>query len=168
MSDTNLSAMQLIYGEENIGDSLNKINNNFTLIKEAACGLEQQIDNKVNVRTFFYYGPNAATNPDSGMNSGNLTTPSTTTIQNFVNGVSGLNLPSYSEEGDIVYVVYQKTGWYAGVNNYVRSGSGSIPYQVSETRTETAAREETYFITQTVPVENESEIPEDGIIIQQT
>jgi hypothetical protein len=139
MADSCATNVQLIYGNENIGDSLNKINNNFNLLKTAACDIEKQLDDIVNVRTFFYYGPNSATNSEDGVDSGNLTLPSTTTIQNFVNKSSGLNLPTMSEKGDIAYVVYQKTGWYTNALNYYRSGSGTVSYNklVQYQRTET-------------------------------
>ena len=131
MTDSCATNVQLIYGNENIGDSLGKINNNFGLLKTAACGIEKQLDDIVNVRTFFYYGPNSATDSEDGVNSGNLTLPSTTTIQNFVNKSSGLNLPTVSEKGDIAYVIYQKTGWYTNALNYYRSGGGTYSYTTS-------------------------------------
>jgi hypothetical protein len=128
MAESNLQDVQLIYNNENIGDSLPKINNNFTVLKDVACTLEKRIDSIVNVRTFFYYGPNSATDPESGLDANNLTLPSKTTIQNFVNKSSGLDLPQFSKTGDIAYVVYQKTGWYNTIISYNRSGSGSVPY----------------------------------------
>jgi hypothetical protein len=128
MADSCATNVQLIYGNENIGDSLTKINNNFELLKTAACDIEKQLDDIVNVRTFFYYGPNSATDSEDGVNSGNLTLPSTTTIQNFVNKPTGLNLTTVSEKGDIAYVIYQKTGWYTNAQNYQRSGGGTVPY----------------------------------------
>lgn len=144
MPDNCQTNVELIYGSENIGDSLTKINNNFEVLKNTACGIEKQLDDIVNVRTFFYYGPNSATDSESGVNSGNLTLPSTTTIQNFVNQSNGLNLPSFSEVGDIAYVIYQKTGWYTNANRYYRSGSGTVSYtrpvQEQRTRTERVRR----------------------------
>ena len=150
-------SVDLIYDDENIGDSLNKINNNFAIIKSAACDLEKQIDDEVNVRTFFYYGPNAATNPESGMNANALSIPSTDIIQTFVNSTSGLDLLPVSEKGDIVYVIYQKTGWFYGSSNYVRSGAGQIPYQVTEYREEIRSRDEAYFETRNIPAEDYDE-----------
>jgi hypothetical protein len=161
MADSCATNVELIYEDENIGDSLPKINNNFSLLKNAACQIETQLDNIVNVRTFFYYGPNAATDSESGVNSGNLTLPSTTTIQNFVNRNDALNLPSVSETGDIAYVIYQKTGWYGNAAQYYRAGSGSVPYtrDVQEQRTRTekvrrigigwTKRDVTYWVTVT-------------------
>lgn len=150
-------SVDLIYDDENIGDSLVKINNNFNRLKNAACDLEKQIDDEVNIRTFFYYGPNAATNPESGMNANSLSIPSTDVIQTFVNSTSGLDLLPVSEKGDVVYVVYQKTGWYYGSNNYVRSGGGQIPYQVTEYREEIRSRDEVYFETRNIPAEDYDE-----------
>jgi hypothetical protein len=132
MADTCATNVGLIYDNENIGDSLGKINNNFTTLKQAACDLENKLENIVNVRTFFYYGPNSATDSEDGVNAGNLTLPSSTTIQNFVNKPEALNLPSFSEVGDVAYVVYQKTGWYTNSNVYSRSGSGTVPYTVAK------------------------------------
>ena len=128
MAESNLQDVEIIYSDENIGDSLPKINNNFTFLKDTACTLEKRIDSIVNVRTFFYYGPNSATDSESGMDAGNLTLPSNTTIQNFVNKSDGLNLIEFSGTGDIVYVIYQKTGWYNTLTQYKQSGSGSVPY----------------------------------------
>jgi hypothetical protein len=153
MTYSNPINIDLIYDDENIGDSLNKINNNFTTLKNAACDLEKQLDDKVNVRTFFYYGPNASTNPESGVNTNALSIPSTEIIQSFVNSASGLDLLPVSEKGDIVYVIYQKTGWYFGANNYVRTGGGQIPYQVTEYREEVRERTESYFVTKNIPAE---------------
>jgi hypothetical protein len=154
MDDNCTINVNLIQGSENIGDSLSKINNNFSGLKTAACDLENRINNIVNIRTFFYYGPNSATDSESGVNSGNLTLPSNTTIENFTNKTTGLNLIPYSEKGDIVYVIYQKTGWYTNVSNYQRSGSGSVPYsrnvQVQKTRTERVRRIGIGWTTRTI------------------
>ena len=132
MSDcTNI---QFISADEFIGDSLPKINTNFSLLSAAACNLKLQIDARVNVRTFFYYGPNAPTDSEAGTidENTNLAYPSTTTITRFVTGANGLNLLPVSEVGDIVWVIYQKTGWTSQNVNYLRQGSGSIPFTRDE------------------------------------
>lgn len=98
---------------EAIGDSLVKINNNFFNLKTVLCDLHERIDSKVEVRTFFFYGPNSEISSTSGMQDGVASRPSNVTIENFVNGSQpeGLDLPTYSKIGDIAYVVYQKTGY---------------------------------------------------------
>lgn len=120
--------VDLIYDSENIGSSLNKIVNNFNTLKAAACDIEQLLDKQVEVRTFFYYGPNSATDSESGQDNGHASRPSNTTIESFVNDAGSLNLPSMSELGDIAYVIYQKTGWYSQTAVTSRSGSGVVPY----------------------------------------
>lgn len=129
--------VNLIEETEYIGDSLIKINNNFTSLQQGACTIEQLVESLVNVRTFFYYGPNAPINTTEGangyLNDNAASRPSNTTIQNFVN--NDLSLQDVSSTGDIVYVIYQKTGWYSGQANYVRSGGGSVPYTYSYTVT---------------------------------
>jgi hypothetical protein len=118
---------------EYIGESLPTINNNFLLLKESACNLENRINNIVGARTFFYYGPNSATNPYSGMDNGVASVPSVATIQSFVNSVTGLNLPVATQQNDIAYVVYQKTGWFQPQTKiYVRSDQGNITFTTQE------------------------------------
>lgn len=109
---------------EKIGDSLVKINNNFFNLKTALCNMHERVDSIIDVRTFFYYGPNADTTPTSGMQDGVVSRPSNSTIENFVNSPSQLNLPSYSSTGDIAYVVYQKTGYLS--KEAVRYKSGTV------------------------------------------
>lgn len=121
--------VDLISSDEYIGDSLTKINNNFSTLLSDACDLENRVDDRVNIRTFFYYGPNSASSATSGMDDNSASRPSDATIESFVNDVSQLNLPSISEPGDIAYVIYQKTGWYKQQDNYYRSGVGSVPFQ---------------------------------------
>lgn len=120
----------IIYGDENIGDSLEKINTNFQNLKQGACIIESELDDLVNIRTFFYYGPNAPTESEAGSweQDNQLNRPSDTTIENFVNGTGQLNLPSISRIGDMAYVIYQKTGWYTQATNYQRSGSDRLPF----------------------------------------
>lgn len=130
--------INLIPETEYIGDSLEKINSNFENLRQGACLTEQLLGNIVNVRTFFYYGPNAPVNTTLGANEysndNEASRPSNSTIQTFVNSTSGLGLASAplsaaSQTDDIVYVIYQKTGWYSGQADYVRSGSGKVPYK---------------------------------------
>ena len=118
---------------EYIGESLPTINRNFTLLRDAACNIEERINNIANVRTFFYYGPNSATDPYSGMQSGIPSIPSFTTIENFVNNSAQLNLPAITQINDIAYVVYQKTGWFQPQTVYdVRSTGGNVTFTTQE------------------------------------
>ena len=129
--------VNLIKETEYIGDSLTKINQNFESLRRGACLAENLLEGVVQVRTFFYYGPNAPVNTTLGANeysNDNASSrPSSSTIETFVNSTSGLSLGEISETGDIAYVIYQKTGWYSGQANFVRSGSGSVPYTYSYT-----------------------------------
>jgi hypothetical protein len=111
-------------------NSLAKINNNFSELDEIVCTLRQRVDTNRQIRTFFYYGPNAEVAPGSGMDPYRLTRPSNLTIEAFVNSPTQLNLPSFSRPGDIAYVVYQKTGF-----------QGSLPTQSSGFNTETGSAE---------------------------
>jgi hypothetical protein len=124
--------VDLISDNEYIGDSLSKINQNFKNLRESSCDLKGKLDRQVNIRTFFYYGPNTPSDPQdgtAGMDNNALTRPSDDVIQDFVNDTDKLNLPSISEERDMVYVVYQKTGWYVPpVTKYTREGSGRVPF----------------------------------------
>jgi hypothetical protein len=126
MSDQCPYNIDLIDEEENIGNSLSKINNNFNNLQSATCNIKQQIDNLVAVRTFFYYGPNAPTDSEVGSweQDNTLSRPSDGVIENFVNSDSQLNLPSISQLNDVVFVIYQKTGWYS--DNFVHFRSGSL------------------------------------------
>ena len=117
-----------ILSTETLGDSLIKLNNNFQNLQDAINDLSTQINNMVQVRTFFYYGPSSGTDPNSGMENGKTTRPSNSTILNFVNSTSQLNVPAISKINDVVYVVYQKTGYVA--NQAIRVTSGSIPVKV--------------------------------------
>lgn len=121
--------IDLIYDEENIGDSLTKINQNFTKILSGACLIEQQLENMVNIRTFFYYGPNAPTESEATWAFSDYSTarPAISTIELFVN--NELKIPAISEVGDIAYVVYQKTGWLTQTQVHDREGTGRLPFQ---------------------------------------
>lgn len=110
---------------ENVGDSLIKINNNFKNLEDGYCALKKQIDDIVQIRTFFYYGPNAQADSTSGMQNYQTSRPSNTRIAQFVNDSGQLNLPSMSDPGDIAFVVYQKTGFLA--QQAVRTTSGYLP-----------------------------------------
>ena len=125
--------IEIIYDNEYIGDSLPKINTNFQLLSGAACHLSQLLDTRVNVRTFFYYGPNQPNGATEFEEDEQELKPTPVTIQNFIN--SGLNLPLISEEGDIAWVIYQRTGWRNLSQEYERSGSGSIPFTRIEQET---------------------------------
>lgn len=137
----NCSNVQYVYDTEYIGDSLEKINNNFNLLSATACSLQNQLDNYSQIRTFFYYGPNAPTESETGNYDENtqLAYPSSTTIEKFVVSTTGLNLLPISKKNDVAWVIYQKTGWTSKTVHYDRFGSGSIPYlrsrQVPITRT---------------------------------
>lgn len=121
---------------EYIGESLSTINRNFTLLRDAACNIENRINSIANVRTFFYYGPNSATDPYSGMQSGVPSIPSFTTIENFVNNASLLNLPAITQINDIAYVVYQKTGWFQPqTKTYIRNSGGNVTFTTQENYT---------------------------------
>lgn len=109
---------------ERIGDSLIKINNNFFNLKTELCNFHERLDSLVEVRTFFYYGPNASADATSGMQNETTSRPSNSTIENFVNSSQQLNLPSYSKAGDIAFIIYQKTGYLS--RDAVRTKSGTV------------------------------------------
>jgi hypothetical protein len=102
-----------IRNSERIGNSLVKINNNFANLQTAYCELLDKIARIVQVRTFFYYGPNSHIDPTSNMQNNRASYPSNNTILNFVNGTTQLNLPAVSRPNDVAYVIYQKTGYYS-------------------------------------------------------
>lgn len=103
--------IDIIYDNECLGDSLSKINNNFLNLETSLSALRARTDNKVEVRTFFYYGPNAQSDPRSGMADNQTSRPSDMTIMAFVNSPAALNLPTISKLNDVAYVIYQKTGF---------------------------------------------------------
>lgn len=104
-------SIQQIDVTECISKSLSKINNNFLNLESVVCDLKNKIDKTQNIRTFFYYGPNAETNATSNMEPYRASRPSDLTIRTFVNSETQLNLPAISSRGDVAYVVYQKTGF---------------------------------------------------------
>ena len=120
--------VRTIKNTENIGDSLLSINNNFANLDTALCNLKKRVESLVDVRTFFYYGPNSgrtpvsSSNPGYNMQDGVTSRPSDLTITNFVNNFNELNLPAISKTGDQVYVIYQKTGFVQNQNTRVTSG----------------------------------------------
>ena len=118
------TSIEEIFDNECLSDSLLKINNNFLNLENSICELRQRVDARVEVRTFFYYGPNATTNPASGMADGTVSRPSDMTIQTFVNSPTELNLPAISKPNDIAYVIYQKTGFLS--NSVFGSSPGSV------------------------------------------
>lgn len=120
-----------ILNSENIGDSLIKINNNFINLQIALCNLQKKIDSTVNVRTFFYYGPNSVSDPTSGMQDNTASRPSDNTILSFVNSSSQLNAPAISKLNDVVYVIYQKTGYVS--NEITRSTTGTAITEIGTT-----------------------------------
>jgi hypothetical protein len=137
MSNNNcLNDVRIIPDDEYIGDSLKTINKNFESLKSSACDLEEKLDRFVNIRTFFYYGPNTPSDGDTSglsLNTGVKSYPSNTTIENFVNNTNQLNLIPISETGDQVFVIYQKTGWYTELENHIRSGSGQVQFGGTQT-----------------------------------
>ena len=126
-----------ISNDECLGKSLPKINSNFNTLQTILWSLRERADSRVEVRTFFYYGPNSAgpagsksgsLNPakgvsqaagnspaTSGMDDGKTSRPSNLTIQAFINSSSQINLPSISKPGDVAYVIFQKTGFSSNI-----------------------------------------------------
>lgn len=114
-----------IRNTERIGDSLIKINNNFTNLKTALCKVETEFDSVVTTRTFFYYGPNSSIDPYSNMDNGKASYPSNQTIATFCNDTNQLNLPIISKINDEAYVIYQKMGYVS--QTAIRNTSGYYP-----------------------------------------
>lgn len=111
MAKCNDVIIETIDSNQCLNTSLAKINDNFTGLNNLTCTLRERANASRQIRTFFYYGPNAQVAPASGMDSKELSRPSNLTIEAFVNSPSQLNLPSLSRAGDVAYVVYQKTGF---------------------------------------------------------
>lgn len=127
---------------EKIGNSLVKINDNFVNLNQGLCDIKSKLDSVVTVRTFFYYGPNTATQPDptSNMQDNVASYPKNSTIEQFINGSTpnNLNIPSLSKENDQVYVIYQKTGIYLQTSRRQSTTTFSVRIiSRYETRTET-------------------------------
>lgn len=114
-----LPYIQPIYPAECLSDSLRKINLNFANLQEEVCTIKETVDSMVEVRTFWYYGPNAQNDPSSGMQTGAASRPSDNTIKAFVNSPEQLNLPAISNINDIAFVVFQKTGFKNSLFNNV-------------------------------------------------
>jgi len=115
-----------IRNTQNIGDSLLTINNNFYSLGTTLCQLKKRVDDLVDIRTFFYYGPNAGIDATSEMQDNKASRPSNTTIENFVNNREELNLAQSSRPNDQVYIIYQKTGFQRNSAALVRSGTVTI------------------------------------------
>ncbi len=105
------NTITLIEETECLFDSLNTINTNFKNISDVICDLKNRVDAIKMIRTFFYYGANAQTSAQSDMDTNEISRPSNTRIENFINLPEQLNLPNISELNDIAYVIYQKTGY---------------------------------------------------------
>lgn len=103
--------IQTIYPTECLSDSLVKLNTNFANLQTKICNIKEALDSRIEVRTFWYYGPNAENEASSGMQTGIISRPSNETIKAFVNSRIQLNLPSISDVNDIAYVIFQKTGF---------------------------------------------------------
>jgi hypothetical protein len=103
--------IKTIFPDECVSESLATINSNFNALQSVTCELEQRFQKNKEVRTFFYYGPNANVDATSGMADNSTSRPSNETIQAFANSPELLNLPAISVNGDTAYVIYQKTGF---------------------------------------------------------
>ena len=108
--------IQTIYPTECLSDSLVKINTNFANLQTKVCTIKETLDSRIEVRTFWYYGPNADIVASSGMQTGIISRPSNETIKMFINSRAQLDLPSISEVNDIAYVIFQKTGFFNNQN----------------------------------------------------
>ena len=130
----NCGNIQFVFEEDYIGDSLSKMNTNFQELTAIACQLKEQLDRRVNIRTFFYYGPNTATLPTpiiaETAGDASATRPSSGTIERFVNSADGLNLTASSEIGDYAWVIYQKTGWFNQTQVKSQVISGTLYFSV--------------------------------------
>ena len=124
------TVIRTIGGEECLNQSLAKINDNFAALDELVCTLKEKVDTRQQVRTFFYYGPNAQVAPASGLDNYRLSRPSNETIESFVNSPAELDLTAISKPGDIAYVIYQKSGF-----------RGTLPSQSSGFNPETGSPE---------------------------
>lgn len=141
--------LENVSSDECLGSSLPKINSNFNTLQTILWSLRERADSRVEVRTFFYYGPNSAgptgskasgqlsgggkgpqlppeiSPAGSGMDDNATTRPSNLTIQAFINSSSQINLPSISKPGDITYVIYQKTGFLSTIAQYAPTWTSS-------------------------------------------
>jgi len=118
-----------IRNTRNIGDSLVTLNTNFYTLDSVLCELRRRVESLVEVRTFFYYGPNQGNDPAAtNMRNDQTNIPSNTTIENFVNSTNELNLALHTKENDEVNIVYQKTGFFR--NEDIRTITGTAKAQV--------------------------------------
>lgn len=116
--------IQFISENDYIGTSLSAINTNFVQLTGLACEVQRLFETGVaDIRTFFYYGPNSPTSPTE--QDSQITRPSSSTIERFVNSNDGLNLIPVSKNGDYAWVIYQRTGWNSQVISTTRSDSGT-------------------------------------------
>lgn len=120
-----------IRNTQNIGDSLLILNNNFYTLDYLLCQLKLRVESLVEVRTFFYYGqtPNPQDPAGTNMRDGQTNRPSNTTIENFVNNVSELNLALSSKQYDQVNIIYQKTGYQQLESTKKVSGTATATVQ---------------------------------------
>jgi hypothetical protein len=152
--------LESVSNDECLGSSLPKINSNFTTLQEILWSLRERADSRVEVRTFFYYGPNSAgptgskgsgqlsgggkgsllppglSPAGSGMDDNKTSRPSNLTVEAFINSSSQINLPSISSPGDIAYVIYQKTGFLStiGQNVLLQSSSQNVGVTYEQVR----------------------------------
>jgi hypothetical protein len=118
-----------IRNTQNIGDSLLILNNNFYTLDTFLCEQKQRVESIVEIRTFFYYGPNPGPDPAStNMRDGQTNRPSNTTIENFVNSTNELNLAEASKQFDQVNIIYQKTGFKQNQSLKIVSGTAIATY----------------------------------------
>lgn len=122
------NAITLIDETDCLFDSLPTINSNFNNLSDIVCSLKTRVDEIKMIRTFFYYGPNAQNVAQSEMDPNEISRPSNNRIEDFVNSAQQLNLPTISEVGDIVYVVYQKTGY---LNNRAAGPDITTQYRIT-------------------------------------
>ena len=144
--------LESVSNDECLGESLPNINSNFNTLQTILWSLRERADSRVEVRTFFYYGPNSAgptgskgsgqlsgggkgsllppslSPAGSGMDDNKTSRPSNLTIEAFINSSSQINLPSISSPGDIAYVIYQKTGFLSSIaqNILLQSSSQNV------------------------------------------
>lgn len=154
--------LENVSSDECLGSSLPKINTNFNTLQNILWSLRERVDSRVEVRTFFYYGPNstgpagskgrtsnpikgapqalAASAPSpatSGMDDGKISRPSNLTIQAFINSPSQINLPSISKAADVAYVIFQKTGFNSVIPPDLTTFKGSTRITTEQLATTT-------------------------------
>lgn len=118
--------IRIINETECLSESLNTINTNFETLSSITCELKERVESIRMSRTFYYYGPNSDI---ISYTEENNQLPSDFTISTFVNSPNELDLHSISYPGDIVYIVYQRTGVTLLRNNV------KVPFDASGTFT---------------------------------